>query len=79
MSVKRVSLAEANGQLAELIELAKRGDEVVIESDGKSQVRLVAVAPVRKTRAFGQHKDSVWMSPNFNDPLPPEVLLGSKP
>ena len=78
MSGKRVSLAEANEQLAELIELAKRSDEVFIESEGKSQDRLVAVLPMRKNRVFGQHKDSVWMSPHFNDPLPPDVLLGSK-
>ena len=37
MSGKRVSLAEANEQLAELIELAKRGDEVFIESEGKRE------------------------------------------
>ena len=78
MSVKRVSVAEAKGHLAELIELAQRGDEVVIENEGKSQARLVAVPPLCKTRVFGQHRDSVWMSPNFDDPLAPEVLLGSK-
>jgi len=78
MSVKRVSLAEANDQLAELIELAKRGDEIVIESEGKGQVKLVALSQLPKKRVFGQHKDSVWMSPTFNDPLPPEVLLGGK-
>ena len=49
MSTKRVTLAEANGHLAELIEAAERGDEIIIESENQTQVKLVAV-PLRRWR-----------------------------
>lgn len=79
MSIKHVSLAEANGHLAELIEAAQRGDEVVIEDQGKIQVKLVVVTPGRKPRVFGQHEGMIWMSPDFNDPLPDDFWLGGRP
>lgn len=75
MSIKRVSLAEANDQLAELIDAAGRGDEIVIEAEGKTPVRLTLVKAERQKRVFGQHQGMVSMSPDFDAPLPDEFWL----
>lgn len=79
MSTKRVTLAEANGHLAELIEAAKRGDEVVIEDDEQTQVKLVTLPRTRKPRVLGLHEGLVEMGENFNDPLPDSFWLGGQP
>lgn len=61
MSTRRVSLIDANGHLAELIEATKRGDEVVIEDD-HSQFKLVAITPEQKP---GAPEDSTAKSSFF--------------
>jgi antitoxin (DNA-binding transcriptional repressor) of toxin-antitoxin stability system len=65
--------------LAELVQAARHGEEVVIESEGQPPVQLVLVKPVRPKRVFGQYRDMIWMSPDFDDPLPDEFWLGAKP
>ncbi|MDB5969352.1 MAG: hypothetical protein JWQ90_1802 [Hydrocarboniphaga sp.] len=79
MSTKRVSLAEANGHLAELIDAAGRGDEIVIEAEGKTPVRLTLVKAERKPRVFGQHQGMVSISPDFDAPLPDAFWLSGNP
>ena len=79
MSTKRVSLTEASGHLAELIDAAGRGDEIVIESEGRPPVKLVLVKPTRGKRVFGQHQGQVWMSEDFDAPLPDDFLLSGQP
>ena len=78
MSIRRVTLAEANGHLAELIEAVKRGDEIVIEDGQQTQVKLVTLPWVRKPRVLGLHEGLVEMSENFNDPLPDSFWLGGQ-
>ena len=48
----RVSVAEAKGQLAELVRRAEAGDEVILTRRGQAAVRLVPVeaAPDRQSR-----------------------------
>jgi prevent-host-death family protein len=40
----RISVTEAEGQLAELVRLAEAGDDVVLTTNGESAVRLVPIA-----------------------------------
>ena len=46
----RISVTEAEGQLAELVRLAEAGDDVVLTREGGTAVRLVPIA-VRPTPA----------------------------
>ena len=39
----RISVVEAEGQLAELVRRAKAGDDVVLTTEGESAVRLVPI------------------------------------
>ena len=75
MSTKRVSLAEADGHLGELIEAAGRGDEIVIEAEGLAPVKLVLVKPSRGSRELGVYRGKIRMREDFNEPMSEEAWL----
>jgi prevent-host-death family protein len=47
----RVSVYEAEGQLAELVRRARAGDDVVLTSSGRATVRLVPIEEAKPTAA----------------------------
>lgn len=52
--MKNMSIPDAALNLAELVEAASAGEDVVIEKDGDPAVRLVRIEPVAKRpRRFG--------------------------
>ncbi len=74
---ERVSLYEAKTHLSELVEQAAAGREIVIAKSGKPKARLVPLAPkdTRRLRKPGLGKGrGIWIAPDFDAPLPPEVL-----
>jgi prevent-host-death family protein len=79
MSTKIVTVQEAEGHLLELIGLVEQGEEVVITQDDQPKVKLVPISKPPQTRVFGQHRGQVWMSPDFDDPLPDDFGLNSSP
>jgi antitoxin (DNA-binding transcriptional repressor) of toxin-antitoxin stability system len=65
----QIYLTEAETQLAELIEEASSGKEVIItRSDGVS-FKLVKVGAVEARPRFGSDKGLVKMSDDFDEPL----------
>ena len=70
-----VNTHEAKSRLSALLAAAQRGEDVVIARAGKPVVRLVLVngAGPRK-RVPGSGRGLFILSPDFDDPLPPEVL-----
>ena len=69
---------QAGQHLAELLELAKQGNEVFI-SQGDMVARLSLVAPVSSTnkpRVAGLHAGSIGASDDFDEPLPDEFWMG---
>lgn len=86
MSTLTISVDEAQNQLRDLLARARRGDEVIIAEDDKPVVRLVRAeaasgaaqpAPAQK-RVFGLHRGQIWVSEDFDDPLPDEFWLGDE-
>ena len=71
-----VSLYEAKTHLSDLVEQAAAGREITIAKSGKPKARLVPLAPkdTRHLRIPGRGKGKVWIAPDFDAPLPPEVL-----
>ena len=71
-----VSLYQAKTHLSELVERAAAGEEIVIAKSGKPKARLVPLAPkdTRHLRIPGRGKGKAWIAPDFDAPLPPEVL-----
>jgi antitoxin (DNA-binding transcriptional repressor) of toxin-antitoxin stability system len=72
-----ISLKDAERQLPQLYERAASGEEIIIEAEGdRPQVRLVRVErPVQKRR-LGGWEGQVWVSDDFDAPLPPDILEG---
>ena len=50
------------------------GEEVVIARAGKPVARLVAFGEKPTQRIPGSAKGQVWIAPDFNDPLPEEIM-----
>jgi antitoxin (DNA-binding transcriptional repressor) of toxin-antitoxin stability system len=75
-----LTVAEAQEKLAQLLELARAGHEVFIQDPQRGKARLVPVPPtaVSGPRRFGLHEGEVWMSDDFNAPLPEVFWLNDK-
>lgn len=77
MSIKTVTLLEAEEHLAELLELVEQGNEIVITKGDEPRAKLVVVrAPSRGPRVFGQHQGKAWSSDDFDAPLPRDFWSG---
>jgi antitoxin (DNA-binding transcriptional repressor) of toxin-antitoxin stability system len=79
MAPKIVTVEEAEARLLELIDLAEQGEEVVIAQGNQLKVKLVPVAQAPKKRMFGQHQGEIWISPDFDAPLPDDFWRSDTP
>jgi prevent-host-death family protein len=70
--VKQVNVHEAKTNLSRLLEAVEQGDEVVISRAGKPVAKLVPFAAVH--RRLGGDEGLVTIAPDFDAPLPPDVL-----
>jgi antitoxin (DNA-binding transcriptional repressor) of toxin-antitoxin stability system len=74
-----IEIRDAGERLPELVAEAGRGVEVVLTDAGVPVARLAAIPrPNPAPRIPGLHAGTVWMSDDFNDPLPDEFWLGSE-
>jgi len=73
-----VAFEEAQEKLAELIDRARSGEEIVIERDGKAAAKLVPVAAPEQKKARrigGQNLLGVtYIAPDFYAPMTDEEL-----
>ena len=67
------NMHEAKTQLSKLAERAANGEEIVIARNGQPLAKLGPLDQPRKERKFGLWKGKVWMSDDFDDPLPWEI------
>lgn len=66
--MRQVNIAEAKARLSELMQKAMLGEEIVIAKDNKPLVRLVPVAPLKRTRAPGSAKGQIlYIAPDFDE------------
>jgi prevent-host-death family protein len=68
-----VSLYEAKTQLSALVEQAAAGEEIIITKNGRPRAKLVPVRDAARRRP-GKAKGKIWMSGDFDAPLPAEIL-----
>jgi prevent-host-death family protein len=73
--MKTVNIHAAKTHLSSLVEEAAAGEEIIIAKAGKPVARIV---PLEKKKGIentlGIWKDQVWISDDFDAPLPPEIL-----
>ena len=65
----QVTVAEASAQLAQLVEAAIQGEEIVIIRDLQPTVKLTPVLPVKRHRHPGSAKGLITISDDFDAPL----------
>lgn len=71
------NIYEAKSSLSKLVERAVAGEDVIIAKAGKPLVRLVPVQEEKKRlkRRSGQNDLRVtYVAPDFDEPLPEDVL-----
>ena len=76
----KVNMHEAKSQLSRLGRLAWEGEEVVIAKAGEPYLRLEPYRERRAPRTPGGFEGRIWMSPNFDKPIPEleEAIENSK-
>ena len=67
----KVNIHEAKSQLSKLIDLAEKGEEVIIAKNGKPKVRLTVIQSEGKDW-FGMDEGRGWIADDF-DEWPPDI------
>jgi prevent-host-death family protein len=70
----KVNIHQAKTHFSSLIDLAARGEEVVIAKSGKPVARLVPYATKGTVRRPGVMRGKIRIKKNFDAPLPKELL-----
>jgi prevent-host-death family protein len=79
MTTQTVTLQDAQTRLAELLNQALAGDEIIITKGDKPLARIVPFAePDRPRRVAGLQRGQMWTSDDFDAPLPDEFWNGEK-
>jgi antitoxin (DNA-binding transcriptional repressor) of toxin-antitoxin stability system len=75
---KTVDIDKAKTQLPELLSLALKGDEVIITEHDKPRAKIVPVPMSNDTRIAGLNKGKIWVSDDFDEPLPDQFWTGAE-
>ena len=69
-----VNVQEARTHFSKLLARVSLGEEVIIAKAGKPVARLAPIREKPGRRAPGIDKGKIWMSPDFDAPLPADIL-----
>ena len=72
--MKTVNIHQAKTHLSRLVDEAAAGEEIVIARAGKPVARLVALPAKRLQRKPGSARGKIWISEDFDAPLPEDML-----
>lgn len=72
---KQVNVHEAKTQLSKLLAEVEKGAEIVVARNGRPVAKLIPFpSPAKKRLRVGNWKGRIWISPDFDAPLPADVL-----
>lgn len=74
MATAIYNLYEAKTSLSKLVDRAAAGEEIIIAKAGKPMARLTAFPSRHEPRVPGGWKGRVWIGPDFDEPLPEDIL-----
>lgn len=75
-NMSKVNIHEAKTHLSGLLERVEAGEEIVIARAGKPVAKLVPIEAPAGKRPLGLYKGQIWMSEDFDEPLPWQVFPG---
>ncbi len=70
----KINIHEAKTHFSKLLARVQAGEEIVIAKAGVPLARLVPAAPMPEKRVLGTARGQVWMSDDFDAPLPDDLL-----
>lgn len=70
----QVNVHHAKTNLSKLLQRVAAGEEVIIAKAGVPIAKLVPIAAENGKRQLGLYRDKIWMAPDFDGPLPDDVL-----
>ena len=65
----QLDITQAKADLSELLDLAIKGEEIVITQNDKPVAKISPIAPVLRPLKRSSAKGKVWMSDDFDEPL----------
>jgi prevent-host-death family protein len=71
--MKTINIHAAKTHLSSLVAEVEAGEEIVIAKAGKPVARLMPLEAPKAQRKPGLMKGQIWMSDDFDAPLPPEL------
>ena len=76
MLTKTVDIHEAQTRFTELLSWVTTGTEVILTDGSKRVARLAPMATPTLPRLPGLHTGAIWVSEDFDKPLPDEFWTG---
>ena len=67
-----VNMHQAKTDLSKLVAKVWEGHEVLISRNGKVVAKLVPF--ITEPRVLGQARGKMWVSPDFDEPLPDDIM-----
>jgi len=71
---RSVNVHEAKTHLSRLLDRVAAGEQIVIAKAGRPVARLVPVGLAPGQREFGRDRGLVWISDDFDAPLPDDLV-----
>ncbi|MCD6290169.1 MAG: type II toxin-antitoxin system Phd/YefM family antitoxin [Anaerolineae bacterium] len=69
-----VNIHEAKTHLSKLLARVAAGEEIIIAKAGKPIARLVPITTPVSKRVPGSARGKIWVAPDFDAPLPEDVI-----
>jgi prevent-host-death family protein len=76
MTTQTVDVREAQSRFTELLSTVSGGAEVILTQNNLPVARLTPLNVAARQHVAGLHNGSIWISPDFNDPLTSTDLAG---
>lgn len=76
IEVMEINVHEAKTNFSKLLKRVEAGEEVTIARAGVPVAKLVPAQPKRGKRKLGIDEGKIYIAPDFDAPLPDEVLAG---
>jgi antitoxin (DNA-binding transcriptional repressor) of toxin-antitoxin stability system len=68
-----LNILKIEEQIPQIISKVEAGEEVIIEKSGEPIAKIIPFGKKGK-RKLGRERGKIWMSEDFTDPLPKELL-----